>query len=106
VYLLELGSNGLVSSDRPGVPPRRFRDGVMPVRRGELKYRLTPKSIERGYARGRNTQTAGHRAAMMRMAVHGYDQCMAGDPKSFDGVRKAAQPLLAAHLTEFVPCKC
>ena len=25
------------------------------------------------------TMAAGHRAAMMRMAVHGYDQCMAGD---------------------------
>ena len=33
------------------------------------------------------TMTAGHRAAMMRMAVHGYDQCMAGDPKSFEGTR-------------------
>jgi hypothetical protein len=33
------------------------------------------------------TMAAGHRAAMMRMAVHGYDQCMAGDPKSFEGIR-------------------
>ncbi len=32
------------------------------------------------------TMAAGHRAAMMRMAVHGYDQCMAGDPKSFEGI--------------------
>ena len=33
------------------------------------------------------TMAAGHRAAMMRMAVHGYDQCMAGDPKSSEGIR-------------------
>jgi hypothetical protein len=33
------------------------------------------------------TMTAGHRAAMMRMALDGYDRCMAGDPKSFDGIR-------------------
>ena len=30
---------------------------------------------------------AGHRAAMMRMAVSGYDHCMAGDPKSFASTR-------------------
>jgi hypothetical protein len=30
---------------------------------------------------------AGHRAAMMRMAVSGYDHCMAGDPKSFAATR-------------------
>lgn len=33
------------------------------------------------------TMTAGHRAAMMRMAVSGYDSCMAGDTKSLDGIR-------------------
>ena len=33
------------------------------------------------------TMAAGHRAAMMRMAVHGYDQCMAGSAKSFDDIR-------------------
>ena len=33
------------------------------------------------------TMAAGHRAAMMRMAVHGYDQCMAGSSKSFDDLR-------------------
>jgi hypothetical protein len=33
------------------------------------------------------TMAAGHRAAMMRMAVHGYDQCMSGDSKSFEGIR-------------------
>lgn len=33
------------------------------------------------------TMTAGHRAAMMRMAVSGYDTCMAGDSKSFDNIR-------------------
>ena len=29
----------------------------------------------------------GHRAAMMRMAVKGYDSCMAGDMKDFESVR-------------------
>ena len=33
------------------------------------------------------TMAAGHRAAMMRMAVSGYDHCMAGDAKSFAGIR-------------------
>jgi hypothetical protein len=33
------------------------------------------------------TMEAGHRAAMMRMAVSGYDHCMAGDPKSFAATR-------------------
>jgi len=33
------------------------------------------------------TMEAGHRAAMMRRAVSGYDRCMAGDPKSFAGIR-------------------
>ncbi len=33
------------------------------------------------------TMAAGHRAAMMRMAVSGYDHCMAGDPKSFAATR-------------------
>jgi hypothetical protein len=33
------------------------------------------------------TMAAGHRAAMMRMAVSGYDHCMAGDSKSFVGIR-------------------
>jgi hypothetical protein len=33
------------------------------------------------------TMAGGHRAAMMRMAVSGYDHCMAGDPKSFDATR-------------------
>ncbi len=30
------------------------------------------------------TMPAGHRAAMMRMALSGYDRCMAGDSKGFD----------------------
>jgi len=33
------------------------------------------------------TMEAGHRAAMMRMALSGYDHCMAGDAKSFAGIR-------------------
>src|ERR1700742_3245699 len=33
------------------------------------------------------TMAAGHRAAMMRRAVSGYDSCMAGDSQSFDGIR-------------------
>ncbi len=33
------------------------------------------------------TMAGGHRAAMMRMAVSGYDHCMAGDPKSFAATR-------------------
>ncbi len=33
------------------------------------------------------TMAAGHRAAMMRRAVSGYDSCMAGDSQSFDSIR-------------------
>ncbi len=33
------------------------------------------------------TMPAGHHAAMMRMALSGYDHCMAGDPKDFDDIR-------------------
>jgi hypothetical protein len=33
------------------------------------------------------TMAAGHRAAMMRMALSGYDHCMAGDAKSFAATR-------------------
>jgi hypothetical protein len=31
VYLVELGSDGFVSSERPGFRPRRFRDAIVPV---------------------------------------------------------------------------
>ncbi|MBS0249514.1 MAG: hypothetical protein JSR78_00430 [Proteobacteria bacterium] len=34
------------------------------------------------------TMAAGHRAAMMRMAVSGYDRCMAGDSKYFGDIRE------------------
>jgi hypothetical protein len=34
------------------------------------------------------TMAEGHRAAMMRMAVSGYDSCMAGDKKNSDGIRE------------------
>lgn len=34
------------------------------------------------------TMESGHRSAMMRMALHGYDNCMAGDAKSFDTTRE------------------
>jgi hypothetical protein len=33
------------------------------------------------------TMAAGHRAAMMRMALSGYDHCMSGDPKTFASTR-------------------
>ncbi len=33
------------------------------------------------------TMPAGHRAAMMRMALSGYDRCMADDSKGFDETR-------------------
>ena len=33
------------------------------------------------------TMEAGHRAAMMRMAVRGYDSCMAGDMKDLESTR-------------------
>ena len=46
------------------------------------------------------TMAAGHRAAMMRMAVHGYDQCMAGDPKSSEGVRDQIMAQVRASLGE------
>ncbi len=46
------------------------------------------------------TMASGHRAAMMRMAVHGYDQCMAGDPKSFEGVRDQIMAQIRASLGE------
>lgn len=46
------------------------------------------------------TMAAGHRAAMMRMALHGYDQCMAGDPKSFDSIRDQVMASIRASLGE------
>ena len=46
------------------------------------------------------TMAAGHRAAMMRMAVSGYDHCMAGDPKSFDGIRDQVMDAIRASLGE------
>lgn len=33
------------------------------------------------------TMASGHRAAMMRRALSGYDNCMAGDSASSDGIR-------------------
>lgn len=33
------------------------------------------------------TMEAGHRAAMMRMALSGYDHCMSGDAASAAGIR-------------------
>jgi hypothetical protein len=46
------------------------------------------------------TMAAGHRAAVMRMTVHGYDQCMAGDPKSFEGIRDQIMAQIRASLGE------
>ena len=46
------------------------------------------------------TMTAGHRAAMMRRAVAGYDQCMAGDAKSFDGIRDQIMEQIRQSLGE------
>ncbi len=34
------------------------------------------------------TMAVGHRAAIMRMALSGYDRCMAGDSKGFDDTRE------------------
>ena len=42
------------------------------------------------------TMPFGHRAAMMRLAVSGYDHCMAGDSKSFEGIRDQ----IMAHIRE------
>jgi hypothetical protein len=44
------------------------------------------------------TMAAGHRAAMMRMAVSGYDRCMAGDPQSFDSVRDQVMAAIRSSL--------
>jgi hypothetical protein len=33
------------------------------------------------------TMAGGHRAAMMRMALSGYDRCMSGDTTSSAGIR-------------------
>jgi hypothetical protein len=46
------------------------------------------------------TMAAGHRAAMMRMAVTGYDHCMAGDPKSFDNIRDQVMDAIRSSLGE------
>ena len=46
------------------------------------------------------TMSAGHRAAMMRMAVNGYDRCMAGDAKSFDGIRDQIMEQIRQSLGE------
>ncbi len=53
-YLLWLGLKRFVSSGPPEVCPWRFRVLVMAVRRGDLKYRPAPKSIEKSYSRDRN----------------------------------------------------
>jgi hypothetical protein len=44
------------------------------------------------------TMAGGHRAAMMRMAVSGYDHCMAGDPKSFAATRDMIMEQIRASL--------
>jgi hypothetical protein len=46
------------------------------------------------------TMAAGHRAAMMRMAVSGYDHCMSGDAKSFAGIRDMIMAQIRADLGE------
>ena len=46
------------------------------------------------------TMAAGHRAAMMRMAVQGYDHCMAGDTKSSEGIRDQIMAQIRANLGE------
>ena len=40
----------------------------------------------------------GHRAAMMRLALNGYDQCMSGDTKSADSTRDMLMAQLKANL--------
>ena len=37
---------------------------------------------------------------MMRMAVNGYDRCMAGDAKSFDGIRDQIMEQIRQSLGE------
>lgn len=46
------------------------------------------------------TMEGGHRAAMMRRAVSGYDGCMAGDSKSFDGIRDQIMTQIRQSLGE------
>ena len=44
------------------------------------------------------TMAAGHRAAMTRMALSGYDHCMSGDVKSFEGIRDMIMAQISGHL--------
>jgi hypothetical protein len=44
------------------------------------------------------TMDSGHRAAMMRMALSGYDSCMAGDPKNLAGVSDMLMKQLRENL--------
>ncbi len=46
------------------------------------------------------TMDAGHRAAMMRMTLSGYDRCMAGDSKSFDDIRDQIMTQIRQSLGE------
>jgi hypothetical protein len=46
------------------------------------------------------TMAAGHRAAMMRMALSGYDHCMSGDTKSSEGIRDMIMAHIRASLGE------
>lgn len=40
----------------------------------------------------------GHRAAMVRKALHGYDECMAGDPKHLAGIRDVIMKQISENL--------
>ncbi|MFN0218033.1 MAG: hypothetical protein ACKVP4_04355 [Hyphomicrobium sp.] len=44
------------------------------------------------------TMDAGHRAAMMRRALSGYDHCMSGDTQSFASVREQLMKQLRQDL--------
>jgi hypothetical protein len=44
------------------------------------------------------TMESGHRAAMMRLALSGYDHCMSGDSKSSAGIRDMLMQQLRENL--------
>jgi hypothetical protein len=61
----------------------------------EEEFDALSKSIS-----GPVTMYAGHRPAMMRMALSGYDRCMAGDNKSFDDIRELIMTQIRQSLGE------
>lgn len=49
---------------------------------------------------GRLNMSDGHRAAMMRLALTGYDHCMSGDRSSAASIRKTLMKQLRQSLGE------